>query len=57
MTLYDMKCSSQILSQITSEVGKLEVLQTCRKLLAASKLLTTFSAANVIGMIVSCSET
>ena len=47
MTIYDMKCSSKILIQLTIESWKASsgLLQTCRKLLAASKLHRTFSGA------------
>ena len=56
MIFYDMKCSSNILIQIKSEVAKLEVV--CYKLAGNSLQPTNFTESsvvpNVVGMIVSC---
>jgi len=58
MTTYDMICSSKILIQIKSEVGKPEVLYyQLAETFCGQQTSEPPLVPNVIGMIVSCSET
>ncbi len=59
MTTCDMICGSKTLNQIKSEVGKPEVLyyQLAGNFLRPANFKEPPLVPNVIGMIVSCSET